>query len=45
MADISPVDNEKGFKNGEPKQVVDVQSVPAFDENGPVEFEEKAELR
>ena len=38
-------DIEKKAQHGEPKQEVDVQSVPVFDEDGPVEFEEKAELR
>lgn len=45
MADSPSFENEKGFGNEKDKEVYDVETTPAFDEDGPVEFAEKAELR
>ncbi|KAK5123928.1 hypothetical protein LTR85_002125 [Meristemomyces frigidus] len=45
MAEQSPIDEEKNFKHGEMKGGYDVQDVPVYDDAGPVEFAEKAELR
>ena len=48
MADSPSIDNEKGYLdygNEKDKQAVDVSAAPAWDEDGPVEFAEKAELR
>lgn len=39
------MDAGKKAEYGESKQGFDVESVPVFDDDGPVEFEEKAELR
>lgn len=45
MSDVSPVDDEKNIRDGEAKEDIDIQSVPVYDDAGPVEFAEKAELR
>lgn len=38
-------DDEKNAPYGDDKKQVDVVSVPIYDQDGPVEFEEKQELR
>lgn len=45
MAEPSPSVEEKGYKHGEAKEDYDIENVPVYDDAGPVEFAEKAELR
>ena len=45
MADLTPPDEKKDLKYGDVKDVYDVESSPVYDESGPVEFQEKKELR
>lgn len=43
---MSTAYDEKGLKqHGEDKGVYDVETVPVYDSAGPVEFEEKKDLR
>lgn len=45
MADVYPMDDKRVLKHGDIKDEVDVESSPVYDEDGPVEFAEKADLR
>ena len=45
MSDTSPIESEKKGTFDHAKDDVDIEAVPVYDDDGPVEFAEKAELR
>ena len=45
MADLTPPDEKKDFNHGDFKEQYDIETAPIYDDSGPVEFEEKKELK